>query len=220
MMMNATLTTRLAADLDGSFEALVREHQDRLYSLALRYVGSAADAEELTQDAFVRAYRAMERYEPARIRDLDLRPWLTTILLNAARNLVARPARRTAAAAIEVDVATPFLATDSRLEPEAHMERREEAERWAGLVATLPPLYRAAVLLRHLDGMAYDEMSVVLGRPEGTLKAQVHRGVALLRAAFEADERARRGGPPDAAGARSSSVPATHALRASLEAVS
>ncbi len=193
--MDETLTQRLAADLDGSFEALVREHQDRLYSLALRYVGSASDAEELAQDAFVRAYRALQRYEPGRIRELDMRPWLTTILLNACRNHLARPSRRTASAPVAVDEADT-VAVEPGDGPESHAERREAAERWAGLVGSLPPLYRAAVLLRHLDGMSYDEMSSVLGRPEGTLKAQVHRGVALLRAAFEADERTRAAGSP------------------------
>ena len=188
--MDETLTQRLAADLDGSFEDLVRESQDRLYSLALRYVGSASDAEELAQDAFVRAYRALERYEPQRIRDLDLRPWLTTILLNACRNHLARPARRAAAATVVVDEFV-IIAGDAGHGPEAHVERREAAERWAHLVGSLPPLYRAAVLLRHLDGMSYEEMTAVLGRPQGTLKAQVHRGVALLRAAFEAEERGR-----------------------------
>jgi len=196
--MDETLSQRLAADLDGSFETLVREHQDRLYGLALRYVGSASDAEELAQDAFVRAYRALERYEPQRIRDLDLRPWLTTILLNACRNHLARPARRAAAATVVVDE-TVVIAGDAGLGPEAHVERREAAERWSRLVGSLPPLYRAAVLLRHLDGMSYDEMTAVLGRPQGTLKAQVHRGVALLRAAFEAEERARST-PAQAAG--------------------
>jgi RNA polymerase sigma-70 factor (ECF subfamily) len=214
--MNELLTHRLAADLDGSFEALVREYQDRLYSLAFRYVGSAPDAEELTQDAFVRAYRALARYETTRIRDLDLRAWLTTILLNACRNHVAKPARRVAAAAMDVEQAT-FLATDGRHGPEAAVERREAAERWAGLVASLPPVYRAAVLLRHLDGMSYDEMSAVLERPEGTLKAQVHRGVALLRAAFEADERARRGDRADPGGEAAHTRPSPM-LAAALEA--
>src|SRR6476646_10531782 len=101
--MTQRLTDRLAADLDGDFEDLVREHQDRLYSLALRYVGNPSDAEELTQDAFVRAYRALEKYDEQRTRDLDLRPWLTTILLNACRNHVVRPAQRVAAASVVVD---------------------------------------------------------------------------------------------------------------------
>jgi RNA polymerase sigma-70 factor (ECF subfamily) len=194
--MDGSLTARLASDLDGSFEDLVREQQDRLYSLALRYVGNASDAEELTQDAFVRAYRALSGYDEARIRALELRPWLATILLNVCRNHVVRPARRAAQSAVPLEPVAEILATAARASPEAHVERREAAERWAALVATLPPVYRAAVLLRHLDGMAYDEMARTLGRPEGTVKAQVHRGVALLRAAFEADERARAGAAP------------------------
>jgi RNA polymerase sigma factor (sigma-70 family) len=216
--MNEPLTHRIAIDLDASFEVVVREHQDRLYSLALRYVDSASDAEELAQDAFVRAYRALERYDAARIRELNLRAWLTTILLNACRNHVARPARRAAAHAVAVEDAT-FLAADRRHGPEAQVERQETAQRWAGLVASLPPLYRAAVLLRHLDGMSYDEMSSVLGRPEGTLKAQVHRGVALLRAAFEADERARAV-PQTTPGDHASAAVASPIRTAALEAVS
>jgi RNA polymerase sigma-70 factor (ECF subfamily) len=214
--MNETLTDRLSADLDGSFEALVREHQDRLYSLALRYVGGAADAEELTQDAFVRAYRALEKYEAERIRELDLRPWLTTIVLNLCRNHVVRPASKAAAATVNVDDVA-WLQSDGQRGPEAQVERREAAERWAALVASLPPVYRAAVLLRHLDGMSYDEMSTVLGRPEGTLKAQVHRGVALLRAAFEADERARRGDHSSSGGEAAHTSPSP-ILAAALEA--
>jgi RNA polymerase sigma-70 factor (ECF subfamily) len=196
--MDESLAARLAADLDGAFESLVVDHQDRLYSLALRYVGNAADAEELTQDAFVRAYRALASYGAARIRDLDLRPWLTTIVLNVCRNHVVRPAMRAARGGVAVDSVAGTLADDTRRGPEAHSDRREAAERWAALVATLPPVYRAAVLLRHVDGMSYDEMARTLGRPEGTVKAQVHRGVALLRAAFEADERTRTASPLEA----------------------
>ena len=66
--------------------------------------------------------------------------------------------------------------------------RREGAARWAGLVASLPERYRTPIVLRHVDGLPYDEMSAVLGRPEGTLKAQVHRGLALLRDAYERSE--------------------------------
>src|SRR5690242_7055404 len=134
--MTDALTARLAADLDGSFEALVREHQDRLYTIALRYVGNPSDAEELTQDAFVRAYRALSSYDAARIRNLDLRAWLTTIVLNACRNHVVRPAVRGAAASVVADEAvTGPLASDRRRGPEAATERRESAERWARLIA-------------------------------------------------------------------------------------
>ncbi len=92
--MDESLNSRLAEDLDGTFEELVREHQDRLFSLALRYTGSPSDAEELAQDAFVRAYRALRGYEAARVRELNVRGWLTTIVLNLCRNHRAGPSHQ------------------------------------------------------------------------------------------------------------------------------
>ena len=68
----------------------------------------------------------------------------------------------------------------------------DAADDWAGLLMTLPPAYRSAVVLRHVDGLSYPELAAALDRPEGTVKAQVHRGVALLRTAYEAAERRER----------------------------
>ena len=84
------LTARLAEDLDGTFEALVGAHQDRLYTIAHRFLGNGHDAEEVTQDALVRAYRALAGYDDARILGLRLRPWLATIVLNLCRNRATR----------------------------------------------------------------------------------------------------------------------------------
>ena len=81
---------RPGRDLDGTFEAVVLAHQDRLYSIALRMLGDPRDAEEAAQDAFVRAYRALAGYDPARIRELRLRPWLATIVLNLCRSRLGR----------------------------------------------------------------------------------------------------------------------------------
>src|SRR5215212_9426715 len=81
-----TLTTGLAADLDGTFEALVRAYQDRLFAFGLRLTGSPRDAEEIAQDAFVRAYRALTRYPAEQIRTLKLRAWLFQVTVNVARN--------------------------------------------------------------------------------------------------------------------------------------
>lgn len=189
--MELPLTDRLAGDLDGSFELAVHEHQDRLYTLAYRYLGHAHDAEDVTQDAFVRAYRALRGYDPARIRQLDLRAWLTTILLNLVRNR----ARGATARAHAGPVAGANVPSRPDEQPDRVAERRDEGRRLGHLVATLPPRYRAAVLLRHVDGCSYAEMAAILDRPEGTLKAQVHRGTELLRAAYEADERGRPVGP-------------------------
>jgi RNA polymerase sigma-70 factor (ECF subfamily) len=186
--MDDDLRPGLAGELDTTFVTLVRAHEDRLFSLALRFLGDAADAEEVVQDGFVRAYRALTDYEAPRIAELQLRPWLSAIVLNLCRTRYRRRARtRIAMVAGGLD--------DRRLEapaaetPHERSARRESTQRWADLVGRLPVLYRAAIVLRHVDGLSYQEMSHVLGRPEGTVKAQVHRGLALLRAAVEADQR-------------------------------
>jgi len=179
---DAALAGRLADDLDASFEALVEAHAGRLFSIALRVVGDRSDAEEAAQDTLVRAYRALGGYEPERIRDLRLRPWLATIVLNVCRNRTR--VRR---------VATVELAFEPAAEPLVDpLARRDATAVWASLLATLPPTQRTAVVLRHVDGLSYAEMAEALGRPEGTLKAQVHRGLAALRDALVAADRRER----------------------------
>ena len=187
------LLADLARDLDGSFEALVLAHQDRLYSIALRFIGDAQEAEEAAQDALVRAYRALAGYDAPRIRTMQLRPWLATIVLNLSRNRVTRR-RGSPPGTLSFDLERPGATlpepvADPAASPASVLDRRESERRWARLVAELPPVYRAPVVLRHVDGLSYPEVATVLGRPEGTVKAQVHRGLALLRTAFEAAER-------------------------------
>jgi RNA polymerase sigma-70 factor, ECF subfamily len=188
------LIARLAVDLDGSFEGLVLGHQDRIYSIALRMLGDPGDAEEAAQDAFVRAYRALAGYDETRIRELRLRAWLATIVLNLCRSrLTRRPAP--VKAALSLDVALPGALeprTGERSGPAAVSANRAAAREWAELLLTLPLAYRSAVVLRHVDGLSYPELAIALDRPEGTVKAQVHRGLAMLRTAFEAAQRRER----------------------------
>ena len=184
------LATALADDLDGAFEALVEEHQDRLYSIALRMLGDRGDAEEAAQDAFVRAYRALATYDGERIRELRLRGWLTTILLNRCRSVATRRAARgPRPVSIDGDATRPMPEPEAPRTgaPAEVAERHAERDRWAARIVALPVAYRTAVILRHVDGLSYPEMAQTLGRPEGTVKAQVHRGVALLRTMLEAE---------------------------------
>ncbi len=194
MDSDSTLAAALADDLDGSFEALVLAHQDRVYSIALRMLGDPGDAEEAAQDALVRAYRAMAGYDPTRIRELRLRPWLATIVLNLCRSRLARrPA--TGRRSLSLDAPLPGdlePRADDRRGPVAVVEARTAADDWADLLRDLPPAYRSAVVLRHVDGLSYPELAIALDRPEGTVKAQVHRGLAMLRTAFEAAQRRER----------------------------
>lgn len=187
------LTAALSDDLDRAFPRLVDGHADRLYTIALRVIGNPHDAEEVTQDALVRAYRALAGYDPQRIAAIDLRPWLTTVALNAARNRVRRRRpevsldREPAIGRSAVPRATGGEAQAGDGRPDHVALEREGAARLAGALAQLPPRYRIPVVLRHVDGLSYAEMAAALGRPEGTLKAQVHRGLAMLRATLTDD---------------------------------
>ena len=174
----------LARDLDGTFATLVAHHQDLVYGIALRWTHRPADAEDLAQDAFLRAYRALRGYEKGRIAALHVRGWLARIVLNLAHNRARRADPVTASLDPAADPASD-PPDGSRDRPEAISERREDARRWGELLADLPPRYRVAVALRHVDGLTYEELAVALDRPVNTVKSDVHRGVRLLRAAYE-----------------------------------
>jgi RNA polymerase sigma factor (sigma-70 family) len=192
MDIQPELADRLARDLDGSFEELVRVHERLVFGLALRVVGDRADAEEVAQDTFERAYHALAGYEAERVAAWRLRPWLARIALNLARNRLRR--RPPAAGPLEDGDGRPLaVAAPAAAEPAAVAERRQEREVLAELLAGLPRGYREAVVLRHVEGLPYAEVAEVLGRPVGTVKSHVHRGVRQLREDLEArEERVRR----------------------------
>ena len=177
------LPAALAANLDASFEALVLAYQDRLYAFALRLTYSPQDAEEVAQDAFVRAYHALAGYEHSRIAALKLRPWLYQIALNVFRNRV----RGRRLSLVSLDAAPEGAALEpvdaAGEEPGAALERSERSDELAALVVALPERYRAPVILRHVEGLGYAEVAGVLCQPVGTVKANVHRGIRLLREA-------------------------------------
>lgn len=180
---DVALVAHLAVDLDRAFPTLVESHAARLYTIAHRSLGVAGDAEEVAQDALVRAYRAMATYGPERIRTLRLGPWLATITINLARNRRRRIGDRRPAAPLEPLLQAGYEPRASEASaPLEIAQRREAREQLADALLTLPAAMRDAIVLRHVDGMSISDVAAALGRPEGTVKAQVHRGLALLRA--------------------------------------
>lgn len=183
--MCATCPARLARDLEKGFPDLVAHHQDLVYGIALRMTGRPADAEDLAQEAFLRAYRALRRYPPERIAGLLTRGWLAAIVANLGRDRARRHRPPTAdldGLADEVTDASPSL--------EELVTRHEAARAWRARLAALPAAQRRAVELRHVEGLTYPELALALGRPLGTVKSDVHRGVRALREAWAREERA------------------------------
>jgi RNA polymerase sigma factor (sigma-70 family) len=188
MDTDAALANRLARDVDAAFPDLVTAHQDRLYTIALRLLGDRRDAEEVAQDALVRAYRAIGGYPRERILELRLRPWLASIAVNLARNRRRRFEDRQPPNQLEpmLDAGFDPVSDDRRAAPASTADRRETQRELASALLRLSPQVRVAIVLRHVDGMSVAEVAEALGRPEGTIKAQVHRGLKELRALLDA----------------------------------
>jgi RNA polymerase sigma-70 factor (ECF subfamily) len=167
------VTELLARDLDQGFERLVKVHQDRLYSFALALCRRPDEAEDVAQDAFIRAYRALERYPADRRRDLKPAAWLHRIALNVVRNRARR--KRPQFTVLDGEVPDQSRGPDELAElASARSELRER-------LAHLPERFRVSILLRYSQDLSYEEIAKVLRQPVGTVKSNVHRGLELLR---------------------------------------
>ncbi|HEY6876327.1 MAG TPA: sigma-70 family RNA polymerase sigma factor [Candidatus Dormibacteraeota bacterium] len=158
---------------ERAFERLVRDNQDRVFALGLALTGNRHDAEEVAQDTFLRAYRALSDYPEERITALKQRAWLHRIALNVFRNRIRGKRPRL----VELNGSEP----DRAAGPEEDVMRRAEVDALAARVACLPPRFREAVVLRHVQDLSYAEVAEALGQPVGTVKANVHRGLKILR---------------------------------------
>ena len=163
------LTKRLAHDVDEAFEDLVRREQDAVFTIARRLGADRTDAEDLAQDVFVRAYRALHSWDADRRLELRVRPWLASITVNLVRNAARTRSRRPVVAAT-LDAVANRPGGD-----------RGSLADWDDTLATLPVDTRAAVVLHHVVGLDYDEIAEALATPVGTVKARVHRGLVKLR---------------------------------------
>jgi RNA polymerase sigma-70 factor (ECF subfamily) len=187
-LTDAELAAALASDLDRSFEQLVLAYQRRLFGFALRLCGNPQDAEEVAQDAFVRAYRALAAYPQERVRTLRLGPWLTRIALNVVRNRAQK--HRVAVVALDEqaeDAAPRELEGDARERPEAMAVNAELRQHLEALLSHLPDHWRIPVVLRHVEGFTYQEIAQLLDQPPGTVKSAVHRGTMMLRESLAAE---------------------------------
>jgi len=168
------LAKALSKDLDESFPGVVEHMGARLYWGLRRMYNNHQEAEDLTQETFVRAYKALCDYDTGRIRSLKLESWLWTIALNLGRNHLRDRARRPTYVELEEQADTDPEPVDSRA--------------WDNRLSRLNRHQRTAVVLRHVAGLGITEISEATGRAEGTVKADIHRGLATLKTILEGEE--------------------------------
>jgi RNA polymerase sigma-70 factor (ECF subfamily) len=168
---------RLRAGEAAAFEELVMTYQHRVFGVALRMLGSAAEAEEIAQEAFVRAHRALGDFRG----DAKLSTWLYAITSRLCLNRLASGERRLARQGEE----TLLRLSDSTLRPDAALERNELETALGRAIAELPEERRIVVVLRDLEGLSYEEIAQALDLELGTVRSRLHRARADLRDKLE-----------------------------------
>lgn len=165
-----------------NFDRIVDDFQRRLYGFALRMTGNREDAEEIVQDAFVRAYRALGKMSAEQRTELRLQPWLYTITLNVTRNRLR--SKRPANVALDALADPEALLRESNEgppQPEKIVEQNTEIALVERALLQLPMHLRAAATLRFIEGRSHPEIAEILNQPIGTVKSHVHRAVRVLR---------------------------------------
>jgi RNA polymerase sigma-70 factor (ECF subfamily) len=157
----ALLEAARVGDLDA-FGELVARHQARVYRVALRLLGSEADAEDATQETFVQAWRSLSRFRG----DSEVSTWLYRIVTNRSLNMLA--GRRHGEA---LDVEVPALGAD----PAEIAAARERFAAVARAIMALPPKQRAALVLRDFEGLSYERVAEVMEVSLAAVKGRIHR---------------------------------------------
>jgi RNA polymerase sigma-70 factor, ECF subfamily len=173
----------LAGDAEA-FSILVERYGGRVYNIALRITNDSDAAADCAQEAFIRAYRALHQYDP----NLPFGPWIYRIATNASLNHVQRwHAHETPVG----DSEFPESIEPDQAGPESSAVRKEELGEVLAAIAELPPHFRAALTLRHLQQLSYQEVADALGIPLGTVKTHLHRARAALKVRLSARARER-----------------------------
>ncbi len=178
-----------------SWDEVVREHSARVYRLAYRLTGNRHDAEDLTQEVFVRVFRSLPSYTPGTFEG-----WLHRI----TTNLFLDTARRKQRIRFEglADDAVSLL-RDGELTPAQAFDARHLDTDVQAALDALAPEYRAAVVLCDIEGLSYEEIAEVLQVKLGTVRSRIHRGRAQLRAALDHRRPRHPGTSPAALGGHS-----------------
>lgn len=175
--METDLTARARAGDRDAFAQLVEANQHKVYTLTLRMTGNPDDAAELAQEAFLRAWKGLPRFQG----ESSFSTWLYRLASNVCIDFLRQEKRRRAAGLASADDEALAAAPDPRLTPEGELERRELRRAVERGLGRLAPEHRQILVLREIEGLSYAEMADVLELEAGTVKSRLARARLALR---------------------------------------
>lgn len=177
---DSALAQRAAAGDEASFEDLVNKYSRRILDYCRRLVGDATVAEDLAQETFVKFYLGLSGFDPSK----RVSPYLYRIAHNHCLDWLRKKRVPTVPLVWEDEEGRGLReadAPDRTLAPDELVERLEVRQAIDDALAALPPTYRGALIMRHREGMSYEEIAEALEMPLGTVKARIHRGREKLQ---------------------------------------
>ena len=175
--MDESRLIRLASGGDpGAFNELLGAHERRMYAVALRMCGNAEDAQDCLQEAMLRVWRAISGFKG----QSSFSTWVYRITMNTCLDELRKRKNRPNTS-LDTLVEAGWSPPDEGDTPEKHALRREARQSLEGFIQELPEDMRAAVVLRDIQGYAYEEIAEILGANVGTVKSRISRGREKLR---------------------------------------
>ena len=166
-----------------AFNLLVQKYQFRIRHLVSRFVKDATEQEDIVQESFIKAYRAIGRFRG----DSAFYTWLYRISVNTAKNYIVAAGRRPPAQDVDVDDVLNVRATGQLVEdnsPEQIMQNDQLVATVKSAIASLPDELREAIQLRELDGLSYEDIAEVMDCPIGTVRSRIFRARESIEAAI------------------------------------
>ena len=178
------LVTRAQTGSEKAYRELLGRYQRPVFSIIYRMIRDREQAEDLAQETFVRVFNNIDRYDPR----FKFSSWIFKIATNLTidhirrkeLNTVSIDGSRNAVTAEQIEATSITIASDDE-NPEELLEAKELGEEIEGAIGKLRPEYKAAILLRHVEGREYQEIAEILSLPLGTVKTYIHRGRNELR---------------------------------------
>jgi len=167
------LLDRCLAGEDSAWEALLRDYTRKIYNLCYRFTGRVEEAEDVTQEVFIKVFQTLKSYDAAQG---SFSTWLNRVARNHLVDHYRRTRKDRVTSSLEDELPVAEQAPSPQMEPTGQVESRERRETLQLALDKLSPDLREAVILRDLHDLDYEEIALVLKVPQGTVKSRINRG--------------------------------------------